>query len=296
MNEPLAKHKIIIEIDDSDLIKPCEKFIKDLENEYSNFKEKLEIDIEKWHRILCLNEKDKMLCLNSENKRSKCLNNKDIFFIPEEISIKSPLTIIDAPWGSGKTFFIESLAKNIIEKKVKFSIFKKIILIDIWKYSNSKNLPDDIIIELFSILANQMGDFSKNFKKIAKKLFNITVISWLNKTMSTNIEEISSEESIEEIIKGFKKMPKTIIFFDNLERVGNGSWDILKAIQKLSILDHFLFILPMNKKKMIDPTNKSNPDESIIEKYLTLPFFYFWTKLFWSFKNYGIWWKYFNII
>jgi len=48
-----------------------------------------------------------------------------------------------------------------------------------------------------------MDDFSKNFKKIAKKLFNITVISWLNKTMPTNIEEISSDESIEEIIKGF---------------------------------------------------------------------------------------------
>jgi len=47
MNEPLAKHKIIIEADDNDLIEPCKKFIRDLENEYSNFKEKLEINIEK---------------------------------------------------------------------------------------------------------------------------------------------------------------------------------------------------------------------------------------------------------
>jgi len=46
-----------------------------------------------------------------------------------------------------------------------------------------------------------------------------------------------------------------------------------KLFKNISILDHFLFIVPMNKKKMIDPTNKSNPDESIIEKYLTLPFF-----------------------
>jgi hypothetical protein len=47
MTEPLAKHKIIIEADDNDLIKPCQKFIRDLEYEYSKFQKELNKNIEK---------------------------------------------------------------------------------------------------------------------------------------------------------------------------------------------------------------------------------------------------------
>jgi hypothetical protein len=47
MTEPLAKHKIIIEADDNDLIKPCKKFIKDLEYEYSKFENELSKNIKK---------------------------------------------------------------------------------------------------------------------------------------------------------------------------------------------------------------------------------------------------------
>jgi len=88
MNEPLAKHKIIIEADDNDLIKPCKKFIRDLENEYSNFEKELNKNIEKWNKV-------------------GYLNHPNIIFTPEDISIKSPLTIIDAPWGAGKTFLLK---------------------------------------------------------------------------------------------------------------------------------------------------------------------------------------------
>ncbi len=86
MREPLEKYKIIIESEDIDLIKPCQKFINDLEQEYILFKSKLEKNEKKWESYL---------------------NNENIFFIPEEISIRSPLTIIDAPWGSGKTFLLK---------------------------------------------------------------------------------------------------------------------------------------------------------------------------------------------
>jgi len=256
MNEPLAKHRIIIEADDNDLIKPCEKFIRDLENEYSNFEKELEKNTKKWNKV-------------------GYLNHKNIIFTPEDISIKSPLTIIDAPWGSGKTFFIESLAKHIIQGKIKLEKFEKIIIIDVWKYSNYKNIPNDIMLELFSILASKMEN---KFLDGLKNLFNMTLIPLANKLSGFDLDKIPNEQSIEVIVKKLDKMPKTIIIFDNLERVGNGSWDILKAIQKLSNVSNFLFILPMNKNKMIDPFIKdsiSNFNEHTIEKYLSLPFFSF---------------------
>ncbi len=162
-------------------------------------------------------------------------------------------------------------------KKIKPKIFKKIIIIDVWKYSNSNNLPEDILFELFSILGSKTKISSENWKKIFKSSLNTLIISMINKTLGTDLEKISTEKSNEEIMKNLENLPKTIIFFDNLERVGKGSWDILKAIQKLSILNNFIFILPMNKKRMIDPfqNNEIKFDEHTIEKYLTLPFFSF---------------------
>jgi len=89
-------HKIIINEDDKDLLSTCKNFIKFLENDYNDF-------------LLDLSKNEKNL--------KKYLNHSDIIFTPEDIATKSPLTIIDAPWGSGKTYFIESLAKNIIVER-----------------------------------------------------------------------------------------------------------------------------------------------------------------------------------
>ena len=54
--------------------------------------------------------------LNQEQAAwSKWLNQaNNVFIEPEKLAIKSPLTILDAPWGTGKTYFIEQLVKKFI--------------------------------------------------------------------------------------------------------------------------------------------------------------------------------------
>jgi hypothetical protein len=76
------------------------------------------------------------------------------------------------------------------------------------------------MLELFSILANKM---EKKFLKGLKNLFNTILIPLTNKLTGFDLDKISNEQSTKIIVKELDKMPKTIIIFDNLERVGNGS-------------------------------------------------------------------------
>ncbi len=48
MREQLSKYKILIEPDDNDFIRPCKKFIEDLEHEYNVFQNELKENEIKW--------------------------------------------------------------------------------------------------------------------------------------------------------------------------------------------------------------------------------------------------------
>ncbi|AHK22643.1 KAP family P-loop domain containing protein [Candidatus Hepatoplasma crinochetorum Av] len=251
---------LIVKEDDHELINAGKIFINELEKEYEKYKENL----------------------NREYKNiEKYLNNNSVYFSNEKIDKKSPLTIIDAPWGSGKTFFIESLAKHIIDNNIKTNIFKNIIILDSWKYSNSKNIPDEIISELFYILAIKYGTKENNLKEKLKKFgrlfFNATVLSWANNFGKLDLEKIKpkEEKEIKNLLLDISNIIEpTLIVFDNIERIGKYSWEILKAIFKISQIDNFCFILPMNTKKLKE--NEYDVDnEYPIEKYIDIPFFKF---------------------
>ena len=203
----------------------------------------------------------------------KQAGKNQITFYPEVLSRMSPMTIINAPWGSGKTFFIESFAKLFILEKIKSINFSKVIIIDAWKYSNAKSIPDEIMSEIFYKIIN-LGFMIKNKGlKIAKQLFNTTALPWINRFSTFNFKELNTKkESIETLIGSFNsngKEKKIIIFIDNIERLGKNSWEVLKALGKLSQLKNFLFILPMNADKM-HKNQSINDGEFPIEKYTDL--------------------------
>ena len=246
-------YEIIIDDLDSDLIQSSSNFINELEKNYKIFLHKLETSEEKW---------------------KKYLSNDDYIFTPESIAIKSPTTIIDGSWGSGKTFFIESLIKNIIDKKTRSEIFQKIILIDVWKYSNSSNVPEEIVEELLCSLIKQNNDKKDKIIEFFKKGFNATILSWTNKVLQTEFNEIELKEN-DSLSKLSKEIdfPPTLIFLDNIERIENYSWDILKSIQKLSALKNLCFILPMDKKVINWMPQTAHKNEYPIQKYLSIPEF-----------------------
>ncbi|BDV02542.1 MAG: hypothetical protein HPAVJP_4310 [Candidatus Hepatoplasma vulgare] len=252
--------ELIVEEDDNELKNISQKFINILDEENEKY----------------IEEKNK-----KENEFKEYINDKNAknyFFEPEILSRRSPLTIINAPWGSGKTFFIENLIKLAIDEKEKgidFKNFKKIIIIDAWKYSNSENIPDEIMSELFSIFIKLYPKYKEIFKKIAYKIFNTAAIPWAKKiNIDINKIDIERKEN-ENIIDYFKKtsIEKTIVFFDNIERIGKKSWEILKAIFKIQQFDNFVFVLPMNIKGF--KNNEKNNSEYPIEKFIDIKYFEF---------------------
>lgn len=89
-------------------------------------------------------------------------------------------------------------------------------------------------------------------------------------------ENNKSDDSAEEFLKNLEDINKnikpTIIVFDNIERMGIHSWEIIKTIQQLSIFDNLLFLLPINKTQLSFGNNfeYETKNESAIDKYITL--------------------------
>jgi hypothetical protein len=74
----------------------------------------------------------------------------------------------------------------------------------------------------------------------------------LNGVFHTDIGKINEDEDFEKLIKNIEEnnSQKTIVFFDNIERLGSSSLNVLKAIQKLSSFNFFCFIFPVYYEKL----------------------------------------------
>ena len=73
----------------------CNHFLDELEKQHKLFKKEVQESFKQWE---------------------KYTKNKNVIFTPEAISKESPLTLIYGPKGSGKSYFVECLAKLLIEK------------------------------------------------------------------------------------------------------------------------------------------------------------------------------------
>lgn len=259
--------KIIIKDDDKDLQNATEIFINSLEKQYEDFlknREKLKENLKKYQS----NNKEKVnyLC--------------DF----EELIKKSPFTLIDAPWGAGKTYFIENIVKLFIDKKVSSKIFENIIIIDVWRFSSHKEIPVQLLMELSNKLSSLIKDtkkaneFAGKMWNLFKNTFNITLIPMINNKLGTDIPKFKSEyEEVKDmdvlLNEISNEIKPTIVFLDNIERLGKDSWEILKAISKLSEIDNILYIFPMNLSKLKQDDDISY--EYPIEKYIDLKYYEF---------------------
>ncbi len=115
---------------------------------------------------------NKNLDINKANDLLEITNSdKTIKFIPDALKNLSLITYIDAPWGSGKTYFIESFldwkSKNnnlTINFKNKIELKKiEIDLIDAWEIYNKQKI-EDILIDIFKIDYEKFKEWLKNNK------------------------------------------------------------------------------------------------------------------------------------
>ena len=277
----------------------CQEFIDQLWESYSAYQTSLDKEQEEWQKVL-------------EAKTT-------VFIEPEKLTTRSPLTILDAPWGSGKTYFIEQLARlfalsesekirdNDTKKKTNQKSFVNLVVIDTWKFINSEDIVLDVVKRIYwiicQLITKKNEDVSKTiWKKLARLFYFFIPISLLvtnaalklyfqdfpdfsvellaineaaqnkKKEKQKKLSKIDYDKEITEISK---QLEPTIIVFDNVERMGNQAWEIIKTIQKLAVFANFVFVLPMNKNKLtlgqaVDQENH----EAVIDKYLTLGIYF----------------------
>ena len=250
---------IVSDPKDVDMIEISNKFLKTLEIEYSKFKKKI-------------SEKEK--------ENNKYLNHNNFIFTPEDLNKNSPTTIINAPWGTGKTYFIEKFLKNFIDKKITSDVFQSIIIVDAWKHSTHDNIPNELINEILNNLFGTLDSKEKAktktkelFEKSSKFILNSFINAVKEKTyldFNNNETKNQNEKALNEVSQ---KIKPTIIFIDNIERIGPNSWEIMKGLIKLSKIDNLLIVLPMNIR-MLDNKSISNNEYSI-EKYIDITYFNF---------------------
>lgn len=254
-------------LEDDDWINISKKFLEDIEKNFTKYEEEYNKKQEVWNEI----------------KKTQEFKNNNHIYIPEKLSKKSPLTIINAPWGTGKTHFIENFLELLILNKIKSEIFKKTMIIDAWKFSNSKDVPVEFMQELTKTLIkmkykNQLTDKIKkvlNSELLKKLIPNRMSLSLGCKGIAHvgtewEIKDLNKDEKIKlqkELKKITENLDPTIIFIDNLERLGSYSWDLLKSIIKLQEFSNFLIILPLNINKLIN-NKEVDKSEYPIDKYI----------------------------
>lgn len=247
------QEKIIIKDDDIDLNFCGEEFIKNLEEEYESFLANITKKQMEYEAL----------------KKSMDISPIKISLSSAELEKKSPITIIDAPWGTGKTHFIESLVENISLKKVTPKKINNVVILDSWKLSNIKNTTEEIISELFYNLNNLSGGkFIKELELIASYLFDRNSKPWLSKPSFSNInEKIVTKDEFEKSEESLQ-LGTTLVFIDGVERLGSDAWDVIKAIYKLSFVKNFIFVLPMNTDEL--KNNATLTGEHRIEKFIDI--------------------------
>lgn len=263
------------------------EFLSNLNEKYIDFKKRLKSNESIWEKF-----------------KEDTSNKGNVHIEPEQVSIKSPTTILNAPWGTGKTYFIEQIALNWNDEEIKKKRgkFENFIVIDTWKFTTIPDIISAIIKNIYVILCEISSINSQNkehFKKIKNVLrilffnspkylgflgeicypnaglFNLGILtSGILKEIneSWNTGDDLEENFLQDLDDINNNIKPTIIVFDNTERMGIHSWEIIKTIQQLSIFKKLLFLLPINKTQLIFGNNieYERKNESAIDKYITL--------------------------
>lgn len=108
---------------------------------------------------------------------------------------------------------------------------------------------------------------------IWNKSTGLSIQFLLPKTIDNiNFGEIKNQS--EKILKKIEEnITPTIIFIDNIERLNEGAWDLLKTILKFQNYPNFIIVLAMNINKLKNYDKDNIQNETIIQKYINIKYF-----------------------
>lgn len=245
---------------------------------------------------LTLNNDDNNYFEDSENfynlLKSEHLNHitqsDDVKNSFREISfVKSPMTIFNGNWGSGKTFYIENFIKNFPEIKTSDNdeYFDDVLYLDSLELLSSEDLIFDSLLSLAS-LTEKFSNVKSALIKIKENRMFKTGMEIANQFIANNIKidikkvyHNTKLDQPEEKIFSLELEKPIIVFIDNLERMGKDSSEIVKLIYKLRKIDNLFFVLITNidklKNVIINDFDSELDDEYPIYKFVNTKIFNF---------------------
>lgn len=203
---------------------------------------------------------------------------------------RSPMTVFDGKWGSGKTHFISKFIKKFERNEFdKNDYFDDVVYIDALSIVDDENIIQEFLYELWKDNQKAIDIISQNVKNGIKKTINslITVVNAAKNTGFKNIEIKTDKDKFKDNVVVNKK---TIVFIDNLERIGNDSNIIIRLLHKLRVIDNLFFVLITNLNYLNYVFNDNNSqfpkynsdldqthgrDEYPLYKFINTPIFSF---------------------
>lgn len=231
--------------------------------------------------------------LKEEHEKHIAKQNKDKTAFREIFNINSPTTLFNGNWGSGKTFYIENFMINFEEIKNENKYFDDYIYIDSLELISD----DGLMLQALHELSKNRGKDSKKIevlieetkKGIFKKAGTAALVSTaeitnqvIDKLIGINIKKVyrkgksanNNDENQDPVIKA-----PTIVFIDNLERIGKDAKKILTLTYKLRKMENLFFVLISNVKKMsaeiLNPFDDKIDMEYPIYKFINTAIFDF---------------------
>ena len=182
---------------------------------------------------------------------------------------------IVAPWGAGKTSFL-----NLMREEIKAKKDCIIINFNPWLYDKT-DITTQFFEELSAVLKEYDGRLANGLIDYAKALSPVEtqetkIVSFFINLFSPSSDINDKIELIKDCIKCIKK--KIVIFIDDIDRLdANEILEVLKLIRNTSNFPYMYFIVAYDKEYLLKclegklPTKGSNYTEKIFEAEFTLP-------------------------
>lgn len=191
---------------------------------------------------------------------------------------KGSFTIgISAPWGAGKTTFLNNLSKEFNNKhwiKINFNV---------WRCASSSQITDTFFkllrenLEPYSFsINNKLKDYSNSLLKSSKSDLLDTV-----KNLADLISPVRSLEEQYEIINseineiGDKLGKRILIFIDDLDRLDKKEiYEVIRLIRNTANFSHIFFIVAYDRNYILNAIEEINTYKAhfFLEKIFQLEF------------------------
>ena len=154
---------------------------------------------------------------------------------------------IDAPWGAGKTSFM-----NLMKRIIRYC-YKNVIVVDFnpWLYAVEKDLVTAFMQELSKHLGQYDQSIAKNLIDYSKLLsaFETKETKLIASLINMNYHDSSLQEKKKQIKKTIKRINKKIVvFIDDLDRLdADELMEMMKLIRNISDFPYMYFVAAYDK-------------------------------------------------